>query len=216
MRQAGMLEVKTSQALLDCARAFANCPLPAGNRVGIITRGGGWGVITADACEENGLKIPPLPEDIVRKLDAHLPKYWSRGNPIDLVATIAHDPYLDCLEILVEHDGIDAVIALGAGRHTPNYPYSREVNGPQPVMDAINAASAYFERRAMKPDWMLEGIGNLVKRTGKPIIVVSIGPEALHRSNLYEFKVVSYATPERAVRVLWQMVKYRRFLDSRQ
>ena len=213
-RQAGMLEVKTSQALLDCARAFANCPLPKGNRIGIITRGGGWGVITVDACEENGLKVPPLPEEIIQKLDKQLPKYWSRGNPIDLVATIAHDPYLDCLEVLAEWDGVDAVIALGAGRRTPKYPYSEDVKGPQPVLDAIKFASEYFDQRGKKPDWMLEGIGKLVKRTGKPIIVVSIGPETLHRSNLYEFQVVSYATPERAVRVLWQMYKYRRFLNS--
>jgi acyl-CoA synthetase (NDP forming) len=214
LRQAGVLEVMTSQALLDCGRAFANCPLPAGNRVGIITRGGGWGVITVDACEENNLKVPPLPDEIVKKLDSHLPKYWSRGNPVDLVATIAHDPYLDCLEILTEWDGIDAVIALGAGRRLPNYPYSKEVKGPQPLVDAIQMASLYIDDHAKKPDWMLEGIGKLIERTGKPIIVVSIGPEASHRSNLYEFHVVSYPTPERAVRVLWQMYRYRRFLDA--
>ncbi len=216
LRQAGMLEVKTSQALLDCARAFANCPIPKGNRVGIITRGGGWGVITVDACEENGLIIPPLSEKIIKKMDKFLPKYWSRGNPVDLVATIAHDPYLDCLEILAKWDGIDAVIALGAGRRAPKYSYSRKVTGPQPLVDAIKMVEQYFKNQANKRDWMLEGIGKLIKQTGKPIIVVSIGPETLHRSNLYEFQVVSYPTPERAVRVLWQMYKYRRFLDSSQ
>ncbi len=214
LRQAGVLEVKTSQALLDCARAFANCPLPAGNRVGIITRGGGWGVITVDACEENDLRIPSLPEKIIKKLDSHLPRYWSRGNPVDLVATIAHDPYLVCLEILAEWDGIDAVIALGAGRRTPKFPYSKKVNGPQPAVDAIQMASRYFNDHAKKPDWMLEGIGKLIKQTGKPIIVVSIGPDASHRSNLYASRVVSYPTPERAVRVLWHMYRYRRFLDA--
>jgi acyl-CoA synthetase (NDP forming) len=214
LRQAGMLEVKTSQALLDCARAFANCPIPKGNRIGIITRGGGWGVITVDACAENGLTIPPLPKKIIRKMDKFLPKYWSRGNPIDLVATISHDPYLDCLEILANWDGIDAVIALGAGRRAPKYSYSKDVSSPQPLVEAIHLVEQYFKDRAKKRDWMLEGIGKLIKQTGKPIIVVSIGPEALHRSNLYEFQVVSYPTPERAVRVLWQMYKYRRFLDS--
>jgi acyl-CoA synthetase (NDP forming) len=179
-RQAGMLEVKTSQALLDCAKAFSNCPLPRGNRVGIITRGGGWGVITVDACEENGLKIPSLPENIVKKLNKILPKYWSRGNPIDLVATIDRDPYLDCLEILADWDGIDAVLALGAGQRAPKYPYSKKVKGPQPLLNAIQRASKYFDHLAKKPDWILEGIAKLVKRTGKPIIVVSIGPETSH------------------------------------
>jgi len=60
LRQAGMLEVLTSQALMDCAKTFSNYPLPKSNRIGILTRGGGWGVITADTCEENGLAVPPL------------------------------------------------------------------------------------------------------------------------------------------------------------
>ena len=50
MRQAGVIEIQTSQAMMDCAKAFSNLPLPKGNRVGILTRGGGWGVITSDAC----------------------------------------------------------------------------------------------------------------------------------------------------------------------
>lgn len=213
-RQAGMLEVKTSQALMDCAKAFANCPLPAGNRVGILTRGGGWGVITSDFCEENGLEVPPLPEKLIKKFDKLLPKYWSRSNPVDLVATIAYDPYLECLEILADWDGIDAVIALGAGRRAPDYRYSKEVREPPQVMDAIKIVAQYFENRTKAPDRILQSLDRLVHRSGKPIVVVTIGSEAAHKSNLEAYHVVSYPTPERAVRVLRQMVKYRRFLDA--
>jgi len=49
MHQAGVIQIQTSQAMMDCAKAFSNLPLPQGNRVGILTRGGGWGVITSDA-----------------------------------------------------------------------------------------------------------------------------------------------------------------------
>jgi len=183
-RQAGLLQVKTSQALLDCAKAFSNYPLPSGNRVGIITRGGGWGVITADACEENGLAVPSLPEGLLKKFDRLLPKYWSRSNPVDLVATIAYDPYLECLEILAEWEGIDAIIALGAGRRVQNYPYSKEVKGPKELMDTIAIASEAFQRRAERPDKILAGIEQLVSTSGKPIIAVSIGSEAYHKSIL--------------------------------
>ncbi len=212
--QSGMIEVKTSQALMDCAKAFSNYPIPMGKRVGIITRGGGWGVITADFCEENGLIVPPLPMDIIDKFDKLLPKYWSRSNPVDLVATIAYDPYLECLEILTEWEGIDAIIALGAGIRVPEYKYSKEVKGPKELMNTIDFLTKMMKERAKKPDKMLESMGALVKRSGKPIIGVAIGAEATHKMNLERFQVVSYPTPERGVRVLRQMYKYRRFLNS--
>jgi len=212
--QSGMIEVKTSQALMDCAKAFSNYPIPRGNRVAIITRGGGWGVITADFCEENGLVVPPLSQEIIEKFDKLLPKYWSRSNPVDLVATISHDPYPECLEILAEWDGIDAIIALGAGVRAEEYDYSKEVTGPKELMDSIAFLTEIFKDRANKPDAILENMGGLVKRSGKPIIGVAIGAEATHKMNLERFQVVSYPTPERGVRVLRQMVKYSRFLNS--
>ena len=214
LRQAGMIEVSTSQGLLDCAKAFANYPLPQGNRVGIITRGGGWGVITVDGCEENRLEVPPLPQNVIRKLDKILPKYWSRGNPVDLVATIAKDPYIECLEILMAWDGIDAILALGAKRGIDSYPYSKEVKKPKPLVDAITLAAETIQQYAQKPDKVLMSLGELVKRYRKPIIAVSLASKLSHRSFLEAFQVVSYPTPERAVRVLSHMVDYTRFLKS--
>jgi acyl-CoA synthetase (NDP forming) len=214
LRQAGMIEVSTSQGLLDCAKAFANYPLPQGNRVGIITRGGGWGVITVDGCAENRLEVPPLPQKLIRKLDKILPKYWSRGNPVDLVATIAKDPYLECLEILAAWDGIDAILALGAKRGVDSYPYSKEVKKPKPLLDAIMLATEVIQQYAQKPDKVLMNLGQLVKRHRKPIIAVSLASELSHRSFLEAFQVVSYPTPERAVRVLGHMVDYSRYLNS--
>jgi acyl-CoA synthetase (NDP forming) len=214
LRQAGMIEVHTSQGLLDCAKAFANYPLPKGNRVGIITRGGGWGVITVDGCAENGLEVPPLPQNVIEKLDKILPKYWSRRNPVDLVATIAHDPYLECLEILAAWDGIDAILALGAKRGMDSYPYSKEVKEPKPLVEAISMATAVIQEYAQKPDKVLLNLGQLVKQYHKPIIAVSLASEFSHRSFLEAFQVVSYPTPERGVRVLSHMVDYRRYLDS--
>ena len=214
LRQAGMIEVSTSQGLLDCAKAFANYPLPQGNRVGIITRGGGWGVITADGCAENRLEVPPLPQNVIRKLDKILPKYWSHRNPVDLVATIAKDPYLECLEIMAAWDGIDAILALGAKRGMDSYPSSKEVKKPKPLVNAITLATEMIQQYAQKPDKVLMNVGQLVNRHRKPIIAVSLASELSHRSFLEDFKVVSYPTPERAVRVLGHMVDYSRYLNS--
>ena len=211
MHQAGVIQIQTSQAMMDCAKAFSHLPLPRGNRVGILTRGGGWGVITSDACEESGLRVPPLPADLVKKIDRHLPSYWNRRNPVDMVATISHDPFLDCLEILAAWEGIDAIIALGAVRATIKFPYSEKVIGPPEVTAAIQAALRFRETMAAGPDVILTGIKQLTDQTGKPIVAVSTGPDMLHRETLQAYQVVSYPTPERAVNVLSHMVDYAAF-----
>lgn len=211
MHQAGVIQISTSQAMMDCAKAFSHLPLPRGNRVGILTRGGGWGVITSDACEESGLRVPPLPAGLVKKIDRHLPSYWSRRNPVDMVATISHDPFLDCLEILAAWDGIDAIIALGAIRATVRFPFSEKVTGPPEVTGAIQTALQFREDMAAQPDAILTGIKQLTDQTGKPIVAVSTGPDILHRETLRDYQVVSYPTPERAVSVMTHMVNYAAF-----
>ncbi|MBW2674481.1 MAG: hypothetical protein JRD89_13895 [Deltaproteobacteria bacterium] len=60
----------------------------------------------------------------------------------------------------------------------------------------------------------MEQTRKLVEKTGKPIIVVTLGDYDNHKSDLMDHRVVSYPTPERAVRALKRMVEYRRFLDS--
>jgi len=216
LRQAGMLEVMTSQALMDCAKTFSNYPLPKGNRIAILTRGGGWGVITADTCEENGLMVPPLPDDLIQKFDALLPKYWSKGNPVDMVAAIASDPFLNCLEILANWDGIDAIIALGAAERGFKFPHNPEVKEPKELVDTIHSILEFVDANKHTRSQTLDGIRSLVDRYGKPIIMVSIGTDASHKSYLEEYGIVSFPTPERAVRVITQMCNYQNFLNSRE
>lgn len=213
-RQSGMIEVTTGHELMDCAKALSIYPLPRGNRVGILTRGGGWGVMTADACEEYGLVIPPLPDKLIDKFDKLLPKYWSRGNPVDMVAVIDRDPYRECLDILANWDDVDSIIALGVGGRGELFRYSEEVQGTKELMEALAMSSQLIELRVKAQNETIKYIGELVKSSGKPIIAVSIGSNGTHRSNLGEYEVVSYPTPERAVRALKRMYEYSRFLHA--
>ncbi len=59
-RQAGIVKVEQSMDLLDLAAAFSSLPLPKGNRAGIVTLGGGWGVVTADLCDKYRIDVPDL------------------------------------------------------------------------------------------------------------------------------------------------------------
>ena len=213
LRQAGMIEVATSQELMDCAKAFTAYPVPRGNRVAILTRGGGWGVITADACEENGLVVSPLPEDLIKKFDAILPKYWSHANPIDMVATNSRKPYMECLELLAHWDGVDSIIALGGSLQMKIF-YSKEVKGPKELVDFLAFAEQATDKWSEETDIVAQHISRLVHETGKPIFSVTLGFSDAHKTALEDYQVISYPTAERAVRILKLMADYRRFLDS--
>jgi len=68
-RQAGIIKVEKPMDLLDLSACFSSLPLPEGNRVAIMTLGGGWGVVTADLCESYGLSVPELTSDMIKKID---------------------------------------------------------------------------------------------------------------------------------------------------
>ena len=50
-KQAGVIRAEDEEELADVVLALCNVPLPRGNRVGILTIGGGFGVVTAEVCE---------------------------------------------------------------------------------------------------------------------------------------------------------------------
>jgi acyl-CoA synthetase (NDP forming) len=114
-RQAGLTEVVDIEEMIDVVGAFARQPLPRGRRVGIVTVGGGSGVLTADACADSGLDVVPLPDNVLEELDSFLPQLWSGGNPVDLVGAFFERSIVRSTETLLRSDEIDGVIVLGVG-----------------------------------------------------------------------------------------------------
>jgi acetyl coenzyme A synthetase (ADP forming)-like protein len=110
-RQAGVIRTDTLGEFFDAAAVLANQPLPAGRRVGILTNGGGPGILAADACEADGLSVPPLPDEVRAALAAVLPPDAATTNPVD---TIDADPasFGRAIGILAGWDGIDALVVL--------------------------------------------------------------------------------------------------------
>ena len=133
-----------------------------------------------------------------------------------MVAAIASYPFLECLEILASWDGIDAVLALGAAERGFKFPHNPDVKEPKEVVDTVNSILEFIEASTNTRSQTLDGIRSLVDTYGKPIDMVSIGTDASHKSYLEEYGIVSFPTPERAVRVLKQMCDYQNFLNSRE
>ncbi len=210
--QAGIIQVEQPMELLDLSAVFSSLPLPKGNRVAIMTLGGGWGVIATDLCAEYGLEVPALSDDITQRLNAILPEFWSHGNPVDIVGESDPDIPKTCLKELLKWEGCDAVIHLGIhGRRVliNNMIQSMSRSDPSVTKEQARAYAQTF--LAFEEDYT-RYVANLTQEYHKPVLGVSLLTDALSRT-LYRFdnldyKAVFFPSPERAVKALSGMVRY--------
>ncbi len=110
IKQAGGIRCQDVVELFDMARALAGQPPALGNRIGIVTNGGGLGILLTDACEANNLVIPKLSKKTYKKIDKILPDLIKPNNPVDLSAEAGFYRYEVCTRTLLEDPNIDGVI----------------------------------------------------------------------------------------------------------
>lgn len=208
-RQANVIVADTIDEMVDITGLFLSQPQIAGNRIGIVTQGGGLGVLSADLCEAVGLETPQLADHIVAMLDAFLPPFWSRRNPVDLVAPGRVSMITDSTAALLAHADLDAIVLLGMG-----YMTSRAT---------CWLASPVLPRKAMEgpAQKMIEGemeltdlIVRQIREFNKPIIPVIdvVGfdePGDLNIVRRLDAQgVMAYSSPDQAIRALAKAQKY--------
>jgi len=216
-RQTGIVKVEQPMDLLDLAAAFSSLPLPKGNRAGIMTLGGGWGVVTADLCSQFGLEVPELSPEIINHIDKILPPYWSRSNPVDLVGENDNSIPMTVIEELLKWDGCDAVINLGIlGRRIFIENFTNSVLQTDPsyssdFLKSVNESMAQFESQ------YIDHIAKLMEIYKKPVFGVSLltdeKDQTVYNVKDNSFKPIFFQTPERAVKAFSKMYEYQRFLD---
>ena len=108
-KKAGVLSFRDEGHLIQAAAAFGSQPIPAGNRVGIITNTGGPAVIATDVLVGAGCTLPPLSEKTKAFLTEKLYPEASIGNPVDVLATATAQHYRACMDAMMEDDGFDCV-----------------------------------------------------------------------------------------------------------
>lgn len=115
LKQCGVLRLDSSGELLDVAEAFCKCPIPSGNRIAILTDGGGHGVMATDAAERFGLQVPVLSEQTQQRLREILKPHCPIKNPVDLAGTPESDLWVfdRCAQVLLEDPDIDALVVVG-------------------------------------------------------------------------------------------------------
>jgi len=109
--QAGVIATTSLGELIETAALLACQPLPAGNRVAIVSNTGGAGVLAADACGDHGLQVVRLSAATRRKLRGLLPPRAVVTGPVD-TGPVTTDAFRACLEEVAADDGVDAVLAV--------------------------------------------------------------------------------------------------------
>ncbi len=114
-KKMGAIRVEDTEEMLDIAVGFLTQPLPRGRNVAIITPGGSYGVLCAQACEEGGLNVVKLPDKTIDELDKIFPPRWSRQNPVDPAGDRNFVAYMTAPLKLLELDRVDSLIFMGFG-----------------------------------------------------------------------------------------------------
>ncbi|MCC6388342.1 MAG: CoA-binding protein [Dehalococcoidia bacterium] len=154
LRQAGALEARSQEQLLDLMVAAALLPKASGRRMAIVGGGGGRSVQSADAAEENGFDVVPLPDAVREQVRAKAPMLadWV-GNPVDqsilagsglssnglLELMLADDAY----EVAIANVGEDWFLGRPGGgdrlKHACNRLAAIAANSPKPVAVVLGA-----------------------------------------------------------------------------
>lgn len=182
--QCGVIRATTLEELFDFAMAFANQPIPRGDRVAIITNAGGPGILTADACESLGLEIVSLADETRARLRAEVPEEASVENPVDLIATADAETYRAALDIVLADPGVDSAIAIFV----------------PPIQVDTRAVAA--------------GIAEIVEHhPGKTVLGCLMGKKGVQTgvTELKRHNIPAFMFPESAARALAAMGKYRRW-----
>ncbi|HEX5585736.1 MAG TPA: GNAT family N-acetyltransferase, partial [Acidimicrobiia bacterium] len=111
-RQAGVLRVDTMEELVDTTALLAHQPLPRGRRVGVISNGGGPGILAADACVAAGLQVNELSDGLQQELRAITLPGAAVGNPVDLVAAADAATFGAAVRAVLDSGEVDALVVI--------------------------------------------------------------------------------------------------------
>ena len=112
LAQSGVIREYSLKDLFATAKVFANCPIPKGNRVAIITNSGGPGIMATDAVCEHGMQMAKISDATKEKLRSFLPSAASVKNPIDMIASAPIEHYQQTLETVIADENVDMIITI--------------------------------------------------------------------------------------------------------
>ena len=187
-RRTGLLRVKTLPELFAAAEVLSRRPKLNGERLSILTNGGGAGVLATDELQDAGGTLAVLPPEIKARLDAVLPPAWSGANPIDIIGDAGPGRYSAALTALLADTASDAILVIQC---------------PTALADPLdNARAVVAVMEAARRDG----------RTVKPVLTCWLGAGSAEasRNHFGEHGIATFETPSDAVTGYMQLVRHTR------
>jgi acetyltransferase len=187
-RRAGMLRVRTMAELFEAAETLALTREQLGDRLAILTNGGGAGVLATDALMTAGGRLATLSAETIGVLNELLPTTWSRGNPVDIIGEASGRRYADALAALIGDHEIDAILVLNCptGLTQPE-------EAAAAVIDTVKGADpAVLHGRNVVTAWL----GEHSARAARQLFAIA--------------RIATYETPDGAVNGFMYRVSHRR------
>jgi acetyltransferase len=184
-KRVSIVRVKEVTDLFNTVRVLQSRHLPKGPRLAVITNASGVGVMATDALIESGGQLASISEENLRKLDALLPPYWSRRNPVEVFRDADVERYLRVVGVFLDDPGVDGILIIYTLQDTPG------------------------------PRELAQGIAKLAKSVWKPIVTAWIGGKEVQegRDILFQETIPTFETPEGAVKAYLSMYHYERNLE---
>ena len=182
----GAVRVGEIAELFNAAQVLDSKKLPAGPRLAIVTSAGGPGVMATDALIHLGGELAVFSEESMKQLNALLPPYWSKANPVDVLGDATVDRFAKAIAICLDDPMVDGVLII----YVP--------------MDSAPSTQ------------LAQAVADSVKNAWKPVIATWMGAEDVRegRRIFVENSIPNYETPEEAVRTYMNMCRYKRHLDE--
>lgn len=143
LKQSGVIRELSLRELFSSAKVFANCPIPKGDRVAIVTNSGGPGIMATDAVCGHGMQMAQISDETKAKLREFLPTAASVKNPVDMIASAPLDHYRRTVETVLADPEVDMVMVIYL---------------PFLGLKDIDVAQALMEIRAAHPEKPIVGV----------------------------------------------------------
>ena len=182
LKRAGVVRVRNIGQLFYAAKGLASKFRPDGNKLLIITNGGGPGAMAADRAAELGIPLADLSQSTIASLNAVLPPTWSHANPIDIVGDATPERYRDAILAGTQDPEVDGILVM----LTP-----QAMTQPEEVAKAVITAS---------------------ETCTKPIVGCWMGEQQTYpaRKMLTEAGIPAFRMPETAVDLFSHLSTYYR------
>ena len=188
--QSGVLEARSMRQLFNYAKALAMQKPAKGDRVAIVTNGGGAGVMMSDGLLEAGLRVVELSEETKEKfaraiVEGRLPEHMSYGNPVDIIGDAPSSRYEVAMRYVLEDENVDILVVI-----------------------------ALFQSPALD-EGIVEKVGKM-QEYGKPIVFVAPGgayPEKMAR-RIEKAGVPVFETVEDGIDAVYALVRYGEWLKE--